>query len=406
MKITKKIMENLLEDSPIPIELVYWDDDVRKYGRGDASHRITFKNPSALRKFIFGLSIAFGEGYTNGDIEVKGDLQDILAIPYHNGIKNSFLSSLTNLAEWTASKRNSNSLKGSRKNISRHYNIGNEFYRLWLDKNLQYTCSYFKNLDTELDESQINKMDHICRKVDLQAGESILETGCGWGGLAVHAAKKYGAKVTAYNISSKQVDYARRLAEEEEVEDLVTFVDDDYRNARGAYDKFISIGMLEHVGKENYKTFTNVIKNNLKEGGMGIIHFIGKVRVKKSDAWINKYIFPGGYTPVLSEVLSPFETAGLVVRDVENLRLHYANTLDHWAERFEASLDKVRESFDESFIRMWRFYLNASSVSFKQGGQSLYQIVFTNGIDNNEELTRESLYVTDSSRTRWNFTTQ
>lgn len=406
MNVLKRIIGSLLEESPIPIELVYWDNDVRKYGKGKANHRITFKNPAALRKFIFGLSIAFGEGYTNGDIEVEGNLQEILALPYQSEISNSFLSSLTNLSEWIASKKNRNSLKGSRKNISHHYNIGNDFYMLWLDRNLQYTCSYFKDSNKNLDESQVDKMDHVLRKVNLQPGESVLETGCGWGGLAVHAAKKYGAKVTAYNISSEQVDYARRLAEEEEVEDSVTFVDDDYRNAKGKYDKFISIGMLEHVGKENYTTFIDVIKRTLKEGGRGIIHFIGKVRVKRSDAWIEKYIFPGGYTPVLSEVLTPIERAGLVVRDVENLRLHYAKTLDHWAERFETSLDKVRESFDESFIRMWRFYLNASSVSFKHGNQSLYQIVFTNGHDNGEELTRDSLYTAKSNPARWNFTTQ
>ena len=404
MKFFKRILGNLLEESPVPLELVYWDDDVKKYGSGKAKHKITFKTPIALRRLIFGLPIGFGEGYTNGDIEVEGDLQQLLAFPHKAPVNNFYLKNLTNLSEWVTSKRNKNSLSGSRRNISHHYDIGNDFFKLWLDKNLQYTCSYFKDSDVDLDTSQVDKMDHICKKVDLQAGEEVLETGCGWGGLAVYAAKKYGVKVAAYNISSEQIDYARRLAEEEEVEDLVTFFDDDYRNARGTYDKFISIGMLEHVGKENYGNFSDIIKSTLKEGGRGIVHFIGKISAKKSDAWISKYIFPGEYTPVLSDILLPFEKRGLVVRDVENMRLHYAKTLDQWTERFESSSDEVREMFDENFVRMWRFYLNASSVSFKYGGLSLYQIVFTNGLDNTEELTRESLYITDSNPARWNFT--
>jgi cyclopropane-fatty-acyl-phospholipid synthase len=354
---------------------------------------------------LFGLSMGFGEGYSNGDIEIEGDLQELLALPYRTGLSHPLLTYLTSFSEWIAAKKNRNTLSGSRRNISRHYDIGNKFYTLWLDKNLQYTCSYFRDRDADLDSSQIDKMNYICRKADLKNGERVIETGCGWGGLAVHAAKHYGVEVTAYNISTEQVNYARTLAEEEEVEDRVTFIDDDYRNARGTYDKFISIGMIEHVGKENYRVFTDVIKRTLKEGGKGIVHFIGKVTPKKSDAWIEKYIFPGGYTPVLSEVLFPFEERGLVVRDVENLRLHYARTLDHWAERFEGCADKIRETFDERFIRMWRLYLNSSSVSFKYGGLALYQIIFTNGRDNAEELTRESLYTPCPDPPTWNYTT-
>ncbi len=405
MSILKSIMGNLLEESTLPIELVYWDGDVKKYGKGEAKHKVTFRTPESLKRLIFGLSMGFGEGYTNGDIEIEGDLQEIFALPYTAGLSNPFLSLFTSFSEWVASKKNSNTLSGSKKNITHHYDIGNDFYKLWLDKNLQYTCSYFTDTDTDLDTSQIDKMNYVCNKVDLKEGEKVLETGCGWGGLAVHAAKNYGVKVTAYNISKEQVSHARKLAEEEEVEDLVTFIEDDYRNANGIFDKFISIGMIEHVGKENYRVFTDVIKRTLKEGGKGIVHFIGKITQKRSDSWIEKYIFPGGYTPTLSEVLSPFEKRGLVVRDVENLRLHYARTLDHWTERFENSIDKISETFDERFVRMWRLYLNFSSISFKYGGHALYQIIFTNGLDNADEMTRESLYVAGKNPKIWNYTT-
>jgi cyclopropane-fatty-acyl-phospholipid synthase len=401
--ISRYLVDRLLAESPVPIEIVYWDGTAVQYGSGRPVHRVIFKNAAAVRRLLSGVSLGFGEGYMNGDIEVEGDLQQLLALPSQFESANGRLSFFTSLSEFIASFRNRNTLSGSRRNIAHHYDISNDFYRLWLDKNLQYTCSYFTDPSADLDSSQMNKMDYICKKAGLKEGQSVIETGCGWGGLAVYAAKHYGVRVTAYNISKEQIAYARTLAEEAEVQDRVSFLDADYRSAEGCFDRFISIGMVEHVGKENYRTFVDVIKKTLKGGGRGVLHFIGKITPKKGDAWISRYIFPGGYTPALSEVLIPFEEAGINVRDVENLRLHYAHTLDQWARRFEDNIDSVREVFDERFIRMWRFYLNCSSVGFKWGGLALYQIVFTNGLDNSEELTREYLYSGTTGRTRWNF---
>ncbi len=403
MGLSRHILDRLLTGSPMPIEIVYWDGTVKQYGDGRSQHRVTFKSAAAARRLLSGLSLGFGEGYMNGEIEIEGDLQQLLALPSRFEPGNSRLSFFTTLSEWAASLRDRNTLAGSRKNISHHYDISNDFYKLWLDQNLQYTCSYFTDPCLDLDQSQREKMDYICRKADLEKGQTVIETGCGWGGLAVYAAKHYGVRVTAYNISREQISYARRLAEEAEVENRVSFLDVDYRSAEGMYDRFISIGMIEHVGKENYRTFVNVIKRTLKKGGRGVVHFIGKITPKRRDAWLAKYIFPGGYMPSLSEVLIPFEEAGLNVRDVENLRLHYARTLDHWAERFEDEADTIREEFGERFIRMWRLYLNSSSVGFKWGGLALYQVIFTNGLDNTEELTREYLYSKGSDRQRWNY---
>ncbi|MBN2223595.1 MAG: class I SAM-dependent methyltransferase [Deltaproteobacteria bacterium] len=403
MDISRYIINSLLTGSPMPIEIVYWDGTVSQYGNGCPQHRVTFKSAAAVRRLLTGISLGFGEGYMNGEIEVEGDLQQLLSLPSQFGSGNGRLSFFTALSEWAASFRNRNALSGSRKNVSHHYDISNDFYRLWLDHNLQYTCSYFTDPSVDLNSSQLKKMDYICKKADLKEGQTVIETGCGWGGLAVYAAKRYGVHVTAYNISGEQISYARRLADEAEVGDRVCFLDADYRNAEGSYDRFISIGMLEHVGKENYRTFVDVIKRTLKKGGRGVIHFIGKVTPKKGDAWVAKYIFPGGYSPALSEVLIPFEKTGLNVRDVENLRLHYAQTLDHWARQFENEIDTIRETFDERFIRMWRFYLNCSSAGFKWGGLALYQIIFTNGLDNTEELTREYLYSNKPDRAQWNF---
>lgn len=404
MGLSRRIIDALLAESPLPVEVVFWDGTTRQYGNGRPLHRITFKSAAAARRLLTGLSLGFGEGYMNGEIDIEGDLQQLLAIPTQFESADGRLRLFTALSEWRASFKNRNTRAGSRRNIAHHYDISNDFYRLWLDQNLQYTCSYFTDPCQALDLSQQEKMDYICRKADLQEGQSVIETGCGWGALAVYAARNYGVRVTAYNISRRQIEYARRLAEEAEVDDRVSFLDADYRSAEGTYDRFISIGMLEHVGKENYPTFVNVIRKTLKQGGRGVVHFIGKITPKRGDAWIARYIFPGSYTPVLSEVLAPFEKAGLNVRDVENLRLHYARTLDHWAQRFENEIDTVRKSFDERFIRMWRLYLNSSAVSFKWGGLALYQIIFTNGLDNTEELTREYLYSAGPGRTRWNVT--
>ena len=405
MSVSRRVIDRLFKGSPIPIEVGYWDGTVRKYGRGRPRYRVTFKTAGAARRLFKGLTLGFGEGYMNGDIEVEGDFQQLLALPSRMSSTSGLLTFLAGLSELAASFTNRNTLSGSRKNIAHHYDISNDFYRLWLDGSLQYTCSYFTDPSLGLDRSQEEKMDYVCRKADLKQGETVIETGCGWGGLAVFAARKYGVTVRAYNISREQVSYARKLAEEQEVGHLVTFVDDDYRNAAGVFDKFISIGMIEHVGRENYDAFVDVIGRTLRKGGRGVVHFIGKVTPKQGDAWFARYIFPGGHTPSLSEVLIPFEKARLCVRDVENLRLHYARTLDLWAERFEKNLDAVRGMFDERFIRMWRLYLNSSSVGFKWGGLALYQIVFTNGLDNGEELTREYLYARDSNRARWNYTT-
>jgi cyclopropane-fatty-acyl-phospholipid synthase len=405
MGLSRYILDRLFKSSPLPVEIVYWDGSSKQYGNGRPRHRITFRSAAAVRRLLSGLSLGFGEGYMNGEIEIEGDLQELLTLPLRLDPGGGRLSFFTALSEWIASFSNRNTPAGSRRNIARHYDISNDFYRLWLDQNLQYTCSYFTDPSLDLDASQIDKMDYICRKADLREGQTVIETGCGWGGLAIYAAKRYGVRVTAYNISRPQIDYARRLAEEAEVEDRVSFLDADYREAEGTYDRFISIGMIEHVGKENYPTFADVIKRTLVTGGRGIVHFIGKVTPEKGDAWLARYIFPGGYMPALSEVLIPFEKAGLYVRDVENLRLHYAQTLDHWAQRFESEIDAVREKFDERFIRMWRLYLNSSSVSFKWGGLALYQIIFTNGLDNTEELTREYLYTNRPDRMRWNFST-
>lgn len=289
---------------------------------------------------------------------------------------------------WT----NTNSLRRSRKNIHHHYDISNDFYRLWLDPQLVYTCAYFPDSNATLEEAQRAKLDIVCRKLWLQAGESVVEAGCGWGALALHMAKHYGVRVRAFNISREQIMFARERAKREGLYSQVEFIEDDYRNINGQYDAFASIGMLEHVGKSHYREFGRVIHRAIGDRGRGLLHFIGKNRPQPLSAWIRKRIFPGGYTPVLREAMAVLEPHDFSILDVENLRLHYARTLEHWLSRFEHCYDEVAQRYSSFFARMWRLYLAGSTAAFRAGTMQLFQIVFAGRRCISQPFTREHLY--------------
>ena len=285
-----------------------------------------------------------------------------------------------------------NTLAGSRDNIHHHYDIGNEFYSLWLGSTMAYTCAYYPTPAATLDEAQVAKMDHVCRKLRLRAGESVVEAGCGWGALALHMARHYGVKVRAFNISHEQIVYARGPREREGLAGRVEYVEDDYRNITGHYDAFVSVGMLEHVGVENYPALGGVMRRCLGTHGRGLIHSIGRNYPARLQPWIEKRIFPGAYPPSLSEMMHIFEPWNLSILDVENLRLHYAQTLRHWLALYEGATDRVREMFDEKFVRMWRLYLAGSIAAFTTGTLQLFQVVFAPGESNDVPWTREHLY--------------
>lgn len=235
-------------------------------------------------------------------------------------------------------------------------------------------------------------MHHIARKLLLKPGETVVEAGCGWGSLALHLAKHYGVKVHAYNISHQQILHARQRASEEGLDHLVTFIEDDYRNIQGKFDAFVSVGMLEHVGVNNYEELGATIKRCLKEDGRGLIHSIGRNQPLRMNAWIERRIFPGAYPPTLREAMDIFEPSNFSVLDVENLRLHYALTLRHWLERYEENTDQVQKMFDEEFVRAWRLYLAGSVAAFTTGEMQLYQIVFAPGTSNKVPWTRDYVY--------------
>jgi len=311
----------------------------------------------------------------SGEVEIRGDLLALLEAIYQA------LGPTTRRSWWPRTRANDAS--AARENVHRHYDLGNDFYRLWLDRALVYTCAYFPTPDATLEDAQIAKMDLICRKLRLRPGEQVIEAGCGWGSLALLMAKRYGVTVRAFNISSEQIAYARSRAREERLDDRIEFVEDDYRNIDGPCDVFVSIGMLEHVGASDYPTFGKVIDRVLPGHGRGLLHFIGRNQATPLNPWIRKRIFPGAYAPTLREVFGEIlEPHALSVLDVENLRLHYAKTLLHWRERFQDARGTVAAMFDERFARAWELYLAGSQAAFTTGTMQLFQVVFARGATN------------------------
>jgi cyclopropane-fatty-acyl-phospholipid synthase len=345
---------------------------------------------STLLGIVSDPQLRFGDAYTEGRVEVDGDLIGFLHLVYRAAARAD--TSITHRVAGLLHRRRRNTLAGSRDNIHSHYDLGNDFYSLWLGETMAYTCAYYPRGDATLDEAQTAKMDHVCRKLRLKSGDSVVEAGCGWGSLALHMAGRYGAKVRAFNISREQIAFARCRAREQGLEGRVEFIEDDYRNISGAYDVFVSVGMLEHVGRENYHELGRVVRASLTAEGRGLIHSIGRNRSAPLHPWIERRIFPGAYPPALSEMMEIFEPFGLSVLDVENIRLHYAKTLRHWLERYESAVDAIRAKFDESLVRMWRMYLAGSTAAFETGTMQLFQVLFTTQENNQLPLTRDYMY--------------
>jgi cyclopropane-fatty-acyl-phospholipid synthase len=348
---------------------------------------IAIADRGTLLRLVLHSELEFGEAYSDGRIRVEGDLARLLEVMYS-----------ARPQPWAerilrrAAKPRANSRTGSRDNIHRHYDLGNDFYRLWLDREMVYTCAYYPTLEATLEEAQVAKLEYVCRKIALGAGERVVEAGCGWGALALHMARTRGARVRAFNISSEQIAFARERARAEGLAERVEFVEDDYRNISGSYDAFVSVGMLEHVGLDHYRELGQVIDRCLPAHGRGLIHSIGRDRPMRVNAWIERRIFPGSYPPALGEMMEIFESNELSVLDVENLRLHYARTCAEWLRRFEAQVEGLRARFDEHFLRAWRLYLAGSTAAFTAATLQLFQVVFARAAFNGTPWTRAHLY--------------
>ena len=376
---------------PIPVALVLRDEENRPEGNDRMVGTVRIPDRSTLLSMVVNPEVAFGDAYSSGRIKMDGDL--VLALEHVNAssprIRNGYWRLLAKWLDWAQA----NTRRGSARNIHRHYDLSNDFYRLWLDEQMVYTCAYFPTPDASLEEAQEAKMDLVCRKLGLRSGETVLEVGCGWGALAIHMARHYGVRVKAFNISHEQIAWARDWARQAGVSSQVEFVEDDYRNVSGAFDVFVSIGMLEHVGRENYHELGRVIHRAIGDTGRGLLHFIGRNRSQPFSVWIRRRIFPGAYAPSLRESMEVLEPQNYSVLDVENLRPHYARTLEHWLARFDASFDTVVHKYGMDFARMWRLYLAGSIASFRAGNLQLFQVLFAGSRCQSIPWTRAHLYV-------------
>jgi cyclopropane-fatty-acyl-phospholipid synthase len=371
----------------LPLRLRLWNGQAVSLSSAPPVATVTIPRRRTLLSLAQNAEMTFGDLFAEGHVDVHGDLVSGLeaiyrAWPPQSRPKRGVLSALLG-----------NTLRRARANVHHHYDIGNDFYRLWLDDALVYTCAYFEDPDQTLEQAQRAKMDLVCRKLRLAPGDRVVEAGCGWGALALHMARQYGVTVRAFNISREQIRFARDRAAREGIAGRVEFVEDDYRNISGRYDAFVSVGMLEHVGLPYYAAFGRVIDRVIDPGhGRGLLHFIGRNRPRPLSQWIRARIFPGGYPPTLCEVFERvLEPWNLSVVDVENLRLHYAETLRHWLQRFDTNEDRITNMFDPWFVRAWRLYLAGSRAAFITGTMQLFQVTFVRGGSNEIPWTRAEI---------------
>lgn len=382
----KILFKNLFSET---FELQLWDGTSEVYGDGIAKFKIILNEPIPKSDIIHDPSMAFGEGYMTKKLDIDGNIEEIIQSLYDN--KESFLGSKHKFSNLI--KIVKNNLKNSMENIKFHYDIGNDFYKLWLDDTMTYSCAYFKSKEDSLEKAQRNKVDHILKKLNLQEGETLLDIGCGWGELIITAAKMYKVKATGITLSTQQFEKVKQRIESESLSDLVDVKLIDYRELKDMkFDKIVSVGMLEHVGKEHLHEYFYVIKKLLNKKGLSLLHCITNNTDSGVNSWINKYIFPGGYVPSIQELISNMSELDFNIIDVENLRLHYAKTLECWYDNFQKALPEIRQSKDETFIRMWTLYLNSCAASFNSGNINLHQFLFSNGANNNLPWTREYMY--------------
>jgi cyclopropane-fatty-acyl-phospholipid synthase len=367
-----------------PLRFALRDGTVLREPPGPTVASVVLRDRGALLALLWDPAVRFGDAFASGRIEIEGDLVGAIEAAY---------AALERGGRRFRVRAGGHSRRESRQNVHRHYDLGNDFYRLWLDERMVYTCAYYPDPGLSLEQAQVAKLDHVCRKLRLRPGETVVEAGCGWGGFALHMARTCGVSVRAFNISSEQIRYARDWAAREGLARQVEFVEDDYRAIRGRYDAFVSLGMLEHVGPGDYGTLARVIDRCLGPQGRGLVHFIGRDQPRPLNPWIERRIFPGAYPPTLAEALERVaEPARVSVLDVENLRLHYARTLSEWRERFESAADALRARYDERFVRTWRLYLAGSEAAFKAGWLQLFQVLFARRGATDLPPTRAFLY--------------
>ena len=373
-----KFLENLFKEDGFALV----DANSREYIIGKPKKNVPIKikllDKSLHYKLLLLPDLYFGEAYTDGSLVIEnGTLTEFLDIAMKNvgrGETNLYAMIIKKIRGTFRYLTNYNLISKSKNNVAHHYDISEKLYDLFLDKNRQYSCAYFKNENDSLEIAQNNKIEHIIKKLNLKPNQKVLDIGSGWGTLAIEIAKKTQCEVLGITLSENQLEYSLKKVKESNLENQVNFKLMDYRELDEKFDRIVSVGMFEHVGRKFYKTYFKQVSKLLKNDGVALIHTIGSVLPPRDPhPWVTKYIFPGGYTPSLSEVANPIEKSGLVITDMEVLRMHYSHTLRNWKERFLGKKEEVLTMFDEKFFRMWEFYLASCEMAFKWGDQVVFQ---------------------------------
>ncbi|MBK1971470.1 SAM-dependent methyltransferase [Campylobacter sp. TTU_617] len=366
-------------------KVVFWDKEELILGDNQPKFSLILKEKIPFFVLFKDISLVFAQYYMQGKLDIEGDYDEIAKVLYYFSNKKYLKNK--NISSKITQKKES-------ENIKSHYDLGNDFYKLWLDETMSYSCAYFKNTKETLYEAQLNKIEHTLKKLNLKPKEKLLDIGCGWGWLSIIAAQKYDVEVVGITISKEQYQKAKERVKELGLENqieirLQNYQDLEYNNY---FDKVVSVGMFEHVGKKNLDLYFTKVKQVLKPGGLFLLHSILSMFEGKTNAWIDKYIFPGGYLPSLREVISIMSEWDFHLLLAESLRLHYAKTLDIWAYNFNLVINQVRKKYDEEFIRMWNLYLRSCSAAFKVGSVDLFQFLITKEINNEIPLTKEYIY--------------
>lgn len=387
------IIKQLIKSTfDIPLQVTYPNGNIETYNGSNPHVKLKLNKNFSVSELSKDPSIVLGEAVMDGDIEIYGSIQELILSAYRCGdsfLRNSKFSKLI--------PKQFHDKKHSKSDIQKHYDIGNDFYKLWLDDTMTYSCAYFKHENDSLEQAQLNKVHHILNKLNAQPGGKLLDIGCGWGTLIITAAKEYGLNATGITLSEEQASFITKRIKEEGLENKVTVLIKDYRDIRETYDYITSVSMFEHVGKENLSQYFQTISKRLNINGLALIHGItgqvGGNHGSGTNSWINKYIFPGGYIPRLTENLNHIASAGLQIADLEPLRRHYQKTLELWTKNFHNALPEVQKTHDKRFINMWDLYLQSCAASFESGNIDIFQYLLSKGVSKDTmPMTRDYMY--------------
>ncbi len=373
----------------------FWDGEEVHYGAEASEVTIVFHEPLPASFPVDDMMLGFGEAYMDDIIDIEGSIEAVFSLFVRNEhhLGNGGLTNA--MAKVIGRVQSGAGFKDQQKdNIQHHYDLGNDFFSLWLDETLSYSCAYFRHEHDSLYQAQLNKVDHILKKLQLQPEQTLLDIGTGWGWLLIGAVQKYGVRALGITLSEEQYEGANKTVKELGLQDRIEVRLQDYLNLSSdePFDRVVSVGMFEHVGRENLSTYMQKVRDLLKPGGLSLLHSIMGMREAGVNSWIEKYIFPGGCIPSLRETIALLPDFDFHLIHAESLRRHYAKTLDHWYANYAQQKALVEAKFGRRFVRMWELYLLSCAASFRTTGLDIYQLLFSKGFNNDLEMTMDHVY--------------